>query len=406
MEYPKLRQINAFPTRVSGKEMICLQDPFKYIDKVLFVPEPAFFIITLFDGRHSLHDIQAEYMRRYGELLYTEHIERMIRELDAVFFLDNENFKNFKRGLEEEFRKTKVREGHNGGLAYNQNPEKLQGEIEGYLNSSKDFPDTEFSKKENIKGIMAPHIDFKRGGLCYGAVYREIRNLDAKLILIFGTAHLPTKNLFTLTRKPFKTSLGIMETDTDFIDELEENYSRNLYEDELVHKTEHSIEFQVVFLKHLFNQDKDVKIVPILCGSFFRDGLRDGNPLSLPELSDFILTFKKTLSKRREKILMIAAADLAHIGPQFGDSEPVNPLILQELEREDLRMLSLLEEMKLKEFSKDIHRDNDRRHICGYACTYTMLSVMEAKEGRLIKYEQTTDPHTRSTVSFAGMIFY
>ena len=105
MEYPKLRQINAFPTRVSGREMICLQDPFKYIDKVLFVPEPAFFIITLFDGRHSLHDIQAEYMRRYGELLYTEHIERMIRELDAVFFLDNENFRNFKRGLEEEFRK-------------------------------------------------------------------------------------------------------------------------------------------------------------------------------------------------------------------------------------------------------------------------------------------------------------
>jgi len=65
-----------------------------------------------------------------------------------------------------------------------------------------------------------------------------------------------------------------------------------------------------------------------------------------------------------------------------------------------------VEKIKTEEFSGDIQKDNDKRHICGYSCIYTMLSTLDARRGRLVKYEQATDPYTHSTVSFAGMIFH
>jgi len=407
MEYPKLRQINALPVKVSGKNLICLQDPFKYSKKALFIPGPTFFIISLFDGHHSIRDIQTEYMRRYGELLYSEHIEKMIKELDSHLFLDNKRFEDFKIGLEDEFKQTKIRKAHNVGFAYNQDPKKLKEEIENYLNSSqKSSKSLDISKGKKIKGMIAPHIDYRRGGQCYGTLYREINDrIDAELFLIFGTAHMPTKTLFILTRKSFETPLGIMETDCDFIDKLEKNYSGNLYEDEFVHKTEHSIEFQVVFLQHLFNQKKKIKMVPVLIGSFFQRELRNGNPSSLKEFSDFIKAIKRTIFQNNKKEFTIAAADLSHVGPRFGDPYPVTPLILQELKSEDLQMLNYLKDIKLDEFSRDIHKNNEKRHICGYSCIYTMLSTIDATEGHLLQYEQTTDSNTHSTVTFAAMLF-
>jgi hypothetical protein len=48
--------------------------------------------------------------------------------------------------------------------------------------------------------------------------------------------------------------------------------------------------------------------------------------------------------------------------------------------------------------------DGDRRKICGLPPIYTMLSVIEADSGRLLKYQYFPDP--AGTVSFASMAFY
>ena len=72
MDYPKLRPIEAFPVESSGRKMICLRDPHNFTNNVVMVPFNFFFIIQLFDGQHTILDIQAEYMRKYGELLFKE----------------------------------------------------------------------------------------------------------------------------------------------------------------------------------------------------------------------------------------------------------------------------------------------------------------------------------------------
>ena len=71
-DLPKLRNLDMFPAEVSGQKVICLRDPLNFSDKVIFIPYPIFFIIRLFDGQHSIVDIQAEFMRRFVELLSGE----------------------------------------------------------------------------------------------------------------------------------------------------------------------------------------------------------------------------------------------------------------------------------------------------------------------------------------------
>jgi hypothetical protein len=51
----------------------------------------------------------------------------------------------------------------------------------------------------------------------------------------------------------------------------------------------------------------------------------------------------------------------------------------------------------------EICRDQDRRRICGYPAIYTLLKVVDARESRLIKYDQATDTATQQAVTFAGM---
>jgi predicted class III extradiol MEMO1 family dioxygenase len=57
-------------------------------------------------------------------------------------------------------------------------------------------------------------------------------------------------------------------------------------------------------------------------------------------------------------------------------------------------------------FFSSISKESDRRRICGLPAIYTMLKVLEAKEGKLLKYGQAFTPETQSVVSFASMAFY
>ena len=80
--YPKMRQVDVFPAEFSGQKVICLRDPLNLSGKIIFLPYPAFFIVSLFDGQNSLLDIQEKFMRQFGELLFRERIEELAIQID------------------------------------------------------------------------------------------------------------------------------------------------------------------------------------------------------------------------------------------------------------------------------------------------------------------------------------
>ncbi|HXH81624.1 MAG TPA: AmmeMemoRadiSam system protein B, partial [Candidatus Tectomicrobia bacterium] len=89
---PRLRPVEAFPVEHDGERFVALRDPAGYTRSVLMFPGPLVELLALLDGRHSLVDIQAHVMRRHGELLTREHLERLLDALDEHGFLDSDGF--------------------------------------------------------------------------------------------------------------------------------------------------------------------------------------------------------------------------------------------------------------------------------------------------------------------------
>lgn len=408
MEYPKLRNINLFPVEVSGQTLLCLQDPQNISERALFLPPPLDFIVSFFDGQHSLLDIQAEYMRRFGEFLFTEKIQEIINQLEENLYLEGDRFQAAWKEKEESFKKAPMREAAFAGRSYEKDPERLRSQLEGYFKASEGpgFP----SQKENrngLQGVVAPHIDIQRGGLCYAFAHREIwERSSSQCFIIFGTAHAPMQHPFCLTQKDFVTPLGNLSADRERIRAIQSRCPNDLFQDEGVHRSEHSIEFQCLFLRYLYPESLPLRIVPILCGSLHEAIQKGISPMEIKPIRQFIGALKDTVSSLGEEVCYIASADLSHIGPQFGDQEGVREHDLRGLTEEDREMLGHVERIDGEGFFSSILKERDRRRICGLPAIYAMLKVLEAKKGKLIRYDQAYTPETQSVVSFASLAFY
>ncbi len=127
------------------------------------------------------------------------------------------------------------------------------------------------------KAIVAPHIDFHRGGPAYAWAYKPLaESAGADLYILLGTSHCGGRSPYILTPKDFETPLGLVETDREFVQKLQASCAEDCFADEYFHRGEHSLEFQVVLLKYIAHKraeltgrpEKPFKIVPILVSSF------------------------------------------------------------------------------------------------------------------------------------------
>ena len=406
MEYPKLRLIDAFPIEISGKQAVCLRDPFNTRNS--FVPREVFDnIVYYFDGNHSITDIQNIYTQRFGESDIQDMIQQVIAELDKNLLLDNNRSRDFIKKLKDDFKNSTIRKDVHAGTAYEANKDKLKAQLDSFFTSAEGpgMP-SEFNQTNGLKGVIAPHIDLGCGGPCFAWAYKEIaESSDAELFIILGIAHTGTNNLFVLTDKTFETPFGNVETDKDFLNALQKKNKTDYFGDEFVHRDEHSIGFQAVFLKYLYNQKKDFNIVPILCSSFGEADKNEADSKQTCQFREFVSSLKETIKECGKKICIIASVDLAHVGSRFGDTEHQDDAYLDTLRSDDTDMLKHIENLDAEGFNNSVQKDQNSRKICGYPAINTLLNVIDASEGKLLKYSQYPD-ETNSTVSFASMSFY
>jgi AmmeMemoRadiSam system protein B len=405
---PKMRGVEIFPAEVSGQKVICLRDPLNLSGKILFVPYPTFFILSLFDGQHSVVEIQTEFMRRFGELLYREKVEALMGQLDEHFLLENERFRQAESRMVESFKKSRVRPMALAGESYEGDGQNLKDTLASFFVDS-DGPGLPHAPDGSIRlsGAIAPHIDYRRGGPCYAWAHRQILESPAPdLFIILGTAHSPMKRPFALTRKHFQTPWGPVETDQAFLSAAEEGGAKDFYEDEWVHKNEHSIELQLIFLRAFWERPEPLRVVPILCGSFHEAVQNQMSPGELPGVGLFIEALKFASDRMGKRVCFLASADLAHVGLRFGDSDPPDRFILQTLAEEDRRLLGYAERVDAEGFFGLLSREGDRRRVCGLAPIYILLRLLEGAQGRLLKYSQSLDPAGQSVVTFASMAYF
>jgi hypothetical protein len=208
-----------------------------------------------------------------------------------------------------------------------------------------------------------------------------------------------------LTRKHFDTPLGLVKTDVGYVDRLAAHAGPHLFDDEMAHRTEHSVEFQAVFLQYLLGGRRDFTIVPVLVGSF-HDLMGDADaPIETDEVRRFVDALRAAEAESGKKVAYIGGIDLCHVGPEFGDRDPVDGATLREVERFDGAMLGHAAANDPESWFRTAARVNNRWRVCGLAATYTMLHAIGPARGRLLKYSQAVDPRRTCCVSFASLTF-
>jgi hypothetical protein len=209
---------------------------------------------------------------------------------------------------------------------------------------------------------------------------------------------------FALTRKAFQTPFGLVPADGGFIESLQSRVDHDLFADEIAHRAEHTIELQVVLLQYVLSGLKAFRVVPILVGSFEEALGSSTSPMSLEPIGAFIEALRETLDEAPEEVCLVASADLAHVGPRFGDPSPVGPTELERVRRQDQALMEQAVAADPEGFFQEILAQGNRNRICGFPPIYTMLAALEdGLEGELLFYGQW--PDAQATVTFASLAF-
>jgi AmmeMemoRadiSam system protein B len=248
-------------------------------------------------------------------------------------------------------------------------------------------------------------MDYARGGVTYGWAFKEVfERTDVSLFVIIATSHYSGER-FTLTGKNFKSPLGKVQTDQDYIDRLEGFYGDGLFDDPIAHLPEHSIELEVVLLQHLYEGRKPFRIVPLLVGSF-GDCVGDAvEPRGRDDISAMINALQRVEAELNEPICYIISGDLAHIGPKFNDPDPVEEPLLSHSYQQDHAILKEAEGANAKGYFEVIAAEGDQRNICGLPPTYITLEAAKPQRGKLLHYGRFVHPEGYESVSFASMAF-
>jgi hypothetical protein len=242
-------------------------------------------------------------------------------------------------------------------------------------------------------------------GHAYGALAAALPD-EADTFVLFGTSHAPMREPFALCRKAFATPLGDAEADLEAIDELAACADGfDPYADQFNHKREHSIEFQAVFLKHA-RGDRPLRIVPVLAGLGTQQATGE-DPERDARVTRFLDGVRALVERRPGKVVVVAGADLAHVGPRFGDPEPYDAARRTALETNDRGSLERATALDAPGFWADVAKDLDERRVCGLAPIWSLLRSLGAGvRGRVLHYEQTIDEGDGSIVSHAAVGFY
>jgi AmmeMemoRadiSam system protein B len=404
---PRLRMLEAFPVEQDGERMIALRDPGGFTDQVAVFPLPLLDLVSLFDGEHSVAEIQEILRARHGQAPTAEQIAGLVRSLDEAGFLESERFEARRQSIEESFRRNPVRRAVHAGGAYEGDAAALAAQIDGFF-THPEGPGAPArvgtaSTSSPLRGLIAPHIDFHRGGPVYAWAYRAlIERSDADLFVILGTCHAGMPDPFAITLKPYDTPLGAVPTDREFCETLGRRYGADLLGSEGAHRSEHSIEFQAVMLRHVLGA-REFAIVPVLASYLHEAVWTRGDPERDPRVPRFIDALLDTMAGARRKVCVIAGVDLAHVGPRFGDADPNTDEFLAAVEAADRAMIEAIMAGDPTAFFASVVHDGDRRRICGLSPIYTFLRALPGAQGRLARYQQW--PDREGAVSFCAATF-
>jgi AmmeMemoRadiSam system protein B len=393
----------AMETDDQDRQMFVLRDTLGIADEVR-LPPVARLIVPRLNGRDSYRAIASAVARELGTSADVNVVFGVVQELGKALILQDAIFDAAHRSATAAFATLTTRAAIGPGGDYPASPEHLRT----YLSTCLAIGDRRLpASSAGIVALIAPHLDLPRGLATYGHAYGSLaRRLapEVDTVVLFGTAHAPMTEPFAMCRKAFDTPLGPLECDRDVIEQVARRCAFDVYADEFHFMREHSIEYHVLFLKYILG-DRLARIVPVLSG-LGKHRKSKTDPAGDASAMSFLDAMRELVARRGRRVVVVASADLSHVGPSYGDSVALDAAARARLADADRFSLAKAEDADASGFWADVVSDLGVRRICGLAPVYSLLkTVSPGVRGQLLHYEQALDPGDGSVVTHAAMTF-
>ncbi len=232
-------------------------------------------------------------------------------------------------------------------------------------------------EERSILGAVVPHAGYIYSGEIAAHAYSQIPMADT--YVLFGPNHTGYGSAVAMSQDTWTTPLGVVETDR----EIGKLLSGTIIDfDELAHHFEHSIEVQIPFLQHRF--DNDFKILPLCMG------LQDKE--TAVEIGKEVARAVRDSGK---KVVFIASSDFTHY-----QSDAV-------ARENDHYLIEAILDMDVPEF----YRRKEERDIsaCGFGPIAAMLTAsmeLGADSASMLKYGTSGDVtgDTSGVVGYAAIV--
>ena len=380
-----------------GHIQIGLRDRSGLSEALLTVSDPALKLMALMDGESTCEDIRRRFAWQIGQRVPVDALLRLLETLVKAHFLEGPGFESYYEGRLRAYRSAGLRDmPHAGAMGIvDTSGEPFKKMLDGLPSAAPSRP---------VRGLVAPHLDFPRGEPCYVAAYGALRTRKKpSRVVVLGTNHFGRALSVVATISNFATPLGTTRVDSAFLEELEKECG-NLRTYELDHLREHSIELQVLWLQHLFGPD-NIEIVPILCPDPCgptETAPADGKGV---DLADFARTLGYLVGTDDRDTLIVAGADLSHVGAAFGDERTLDDAFLEEVRQRDTTLLHSLSLSDPAGFLRLAAQNGNATRVCSAGCIFVLVTALRGTTGTLLRYHQAVDEATQTCVTCAAMLF-
>ncbi|MBI1189115.1 MAG: AmmeMemoRadiSam system protein B [Tepidisphaera sp.] len=432
---PRLRAVRGFPAQTpDGAQIVGLADARQVTDKIVYASMGVQYVLPLMDGQHTLDQIVSE----VGKGLTREMLEALVTQLDDAGLLFGPTFDAMQAKMRADFDsapnlppassaamaealiKQSVQNGEpepaNQQEADARGSKMMHEVFEAWIAESKKNLLTTPTLTPPYKGIVAPHLDYQRGWLNYAGAWGRLQGTPRPdRVVILGTNHFGFSTGVCACDKGYQTPMGVCAADTGLIAALRkrlgEEASQKLFENRYDHEREHSIELQIPWIQHIFGTDgaEHPKVLGVLihdptvnAGESY-----DGQGLGL---DPFVQALRGALQDVGGSTLVVSSADLSHVGPAFGDQQPMAGDDAQANEfrskvfTHDREMLGMYANGKPDDMVAAMSWQQNPTRWCSIGNMVAAFKILEPARVEIINYAAAVDPQGHTMVSSASAV--
>ncbi|MDE0445657.1 MAG: AmmeMemoRadiSam system protein B [Spirochaetaceae bacterium] len=469
---PSLRHVDVIPVDQNGVRSFYVRDPLEFATEPLVLGGAGLFILSRLDGRHSFDQVLAALRREFPRTrIRAGQVRDLLNKLSERCYLDDEVAAARIGRVCEEFARARVRQPWHAGSAYPDDERELAAMLDRFFaaaaagteaepsadagaadragvsaatgsgpsaaalarreggggdgrltvnnRATRVTPSSHVQPRGELAAIMCPHIDLRAGGEIYAPAFTALAAearapRPVELYVILGVAHnggtQPGASFAIASDKDYATPFGEASTDRRLVGDWSRRAGRDVTDQQWVHRTEHSVEFPLLFLQYIQAQADlpPYELVPVLLGGVDHYLQEGRDPLQAPEVQREMAALRAAVAASGKRACYLLSVDLAHIGPKFGDPERVDDAGAAACEQKDRHLLSFAERFDAPGLTRTLHADGNCRNVdavSGLFSLYPLLAGAECR-GSLLSYGQNRQPDTGSLVSYASMAFY